>query len=81
MYAAAPGAVVRDAERQFFMTELLKEIRGPGKIEEAFNRTLIGVSRAIPGRAGPVVFLVTGRGFLLRAGGTHVAVTDAIRRA
>ena len=53
MYAAAPGAVVRDAERQFFMTELLKEIRGPGKIEEAFNRTLIGVSRASRGEQVP----------------------------
>src|SRR5713101_1346319 len=36
MYAAAPGAVVRDSARQFFVTELLKEIRGPGKIEEVF---------------------------------------------
>jgi len=53
MYAAAPGAVVRDAERQFFMSELLKEIRGPGKIEEAFNRTLIGVSRASRGEQVP----------------------------
>jgi uncharacterized caspase-like protein len=45
MYAAAPGAVVREGDRPVFVNELIEEIRGPGKIEEAFNRTLIGVSR------------------------------------
>jgi hypothetical protein len=53
MYAAAPGTVVRDAERQFFVRELLKEIRTPGKIEEVFNRTLTGVSRASQGEQVP----------------------------
>jgi Caspase domain/Tetratricopeptide repeat len=53
MYAAAPGAVVRDGDRQVFVGELLKEIRGPGRIEEAFNRTLIGVSRASQGEQVP----------------------------
>jgi hypothetical protein len=53
MYAAAPGAVVRDGARQFFVSELLKEIRGPGKIEEVFNRTLVGVSRASQGEQIP----------------------------
>src|SRR6476660_5496992 len=54
MYAAAPGAVVRDGDRQVFVSELIKEIRrGPGKIEEAFNRTLIGVSRESKGEQVP----------------------------
>jgi caspase domain-containing protein/tetratricopeptide repeat protein len=53
MYAAAPGAVARDGDRQVFVTELIKEIRGPGRIEEAFNRTLIGVSRASQGEQVP----------------------------
>jgi tetratricopeptide (TPR) repeat protein len=53
MYAAAPGAVVRDAERELFVRELLKEIRVPGKVEEAFQRTLIGVSRASQGEQVP----------------------------
>ena len=53
LYAAAPGAVARDGDRQVFVTELIKEIRGPGRIEEAFNRTLIGVSRASQGEQVP----------------------------
>jgi uncharacterized caspase-like protein len=53
MYAAAPGAVVRDGDRPVFTSELIKEIRGPGRIEEAFNRTLIGVSRATQGEQVP----------------------------
>jgi uncharacterized caspase-like protein len=53
MYAAAPGAVIRDSDRQVFVSELIKEIRGSGKIEEAFNRTLIGVSRASQGEQVP----------------------------
>jgi uncharacterized caspase-like protein len=53
MYAAAPGAVVRDGDRQVFVSELIKEMRGPGTIEEAFNRTLIGVSRASKGEQVP----------------------------
>src|SRR5215510_13321150 len=53
MYAAAPGAVVREGDRQVFVNELIKEIRGPGKIEEAFNRTLIGVSRESKGEQVP----------------------------
>jgi tetratricopeptide (TPR) repeat protein len=53
MYAAAPGAVIRDGDRPFFTNELIKEIRGPGRIEEAFNRTLIGVSRATNGDQVP----------------------------
>jgi TolA-binding protein len=53
MYAAAPGAVVRDGDRPVFTSELIKEIRGPGRIEEAFNRTLIGVSRATNGEQVP----------------------------
>ena len=47
MYAAAPGAVARDGD------ELLKAIRAPGKIEEAFNRTMVGVSRATQGEQIP----------------------------
>jgi tetratricopeptide (TPR) repeat protein len=46
MYGAAPGTVVRDSERELFVSELLKEIRAAGKVEDAFNRTLTGVSRA-----------------------------------
>jgi uncharacterized caspase-like protein len=53
MYAAAPGAVARDSDRQVFVNELIKEIRGPGKIEEAFNRTLISVSKASQGEQVP----------------------------
>jgi uncharacterized caspase-like protein len=53
MYAAAPGAVVRDGDRQVFVSELIKEIRGSGRIEEAFNRTLIGVSRESKGEQVP----------------------------
>jgi Caspase domain/Tetratricopeptide repeat len=53
MYAAAPGAVARDGDRPVFVNELLKEIRGPGRIEEAFNRTLVGVSRASQGEQIP----------------------------
>jgi TolA-binding protein len=53
MYAAAPGAVVRDGDRQVFVSELIKEMRGPGTIEEALNRTLIGVSRASKGEQVP----------------------------
>jgi uncharacterized caspase-like protein len=53
MYAAAPGAVVRDGDRQVFVSELIKEIRGGGRIEEAFNRTLVGVSRASQGEQVP----------------------------
>jgi uncharacterized caspase-like protein len=53
MYAAAPGVVTRENERELFVSELLKEIRIPGKVEEAFNRTLIGVSRASQGEQVP----------------------------
>ena len=53
VYAAAPGTVGRDNAQQFFVRELLKEIRVPGKIEEVFNRTLIGVSRASQGEQVP----------------------------
>ena len=53
MYAAAPGAVIRDGDRQVFVSELIKEIRGPGRIDEALNRTLIGVSRASQGEQVP----------------------------
>src|SRR3954447_14076136 len=53
MYAAAPGAVARDGDRPIFISELIKEIRGPGRIEEAFNRTLVGVSRSSQGEQVP----------------------------
>jgi hypothetical protein len=53
MYSAAPGAVVRDGDRQVFVSELIREIRAPGKVEEAFNRTLIGVSRESKGEQVP----------------------------
>ncbi len=53
MYAAAPSMVVRDSDRSLFVTELLKEIRSPGKIEEVFNRTLFSVSRASRGEQAP----------------------------
>jgi tetratricopeptide (TPR) repeat protein len=53
MYAAAPGAVARDGDGPVFVNELLKAIRGPGRIEEAFNRTLVGVSRASQGEQNP----------------------------
>jgi uncharacterized caspase-like protein len=53
MYAAAPGAVARDGDRAIFVGELIKEIRGPGRIEEAFNRTLVAVSRASQGEQVP----------------------------
>jgi uncharacterized caspase-like protein len=53
MYAAAPGAVARDGDRPVFVDELLKAIRAPGKIEEAFNRTMVAVSRATQGEQVP----------------------------
>jgi uncharacterized caspase-like protein len=53
MYAGAPGAVVREGDRQVFISELIKEIRGGGRIEEAFNRTLVAVSRASQGEQVP----------------------------
>jgi uncharacterized caspase-like protein len=53
MYAAAPGAVARDGDRPIFISELIKEIRGSGRIEEAFNRTLVGVSRSSQGEQVP----------------------------
>jgi uncharacterized caspase-like protein len=53
LYAAAPGAIARDGDRPVFVNELLKEIRAPGRIEEAFNRTLVGVSRASNGEQIP----------------------------
>ena len=53
MYAAAPGAVARDGDRPVFVDELLKAMRAPGKIEEAFNRTMVGVSRATQGEQIP----------------------------
>src|SRR3954464_15900645 len=49
MYAAAPGAIARDGDQAVFVDELLKAIRAPGKIEEAFNRTMVAVSRATKG--------------------------------
>src|SRR3954453_13637802 len=53
MYAAAPGAIARDGDRPVFVDELLKAMRAPGKIEEAFNRTMVGVSRATRGEQIP----------------------------
>jgi len=53
MYAAAPGAVARDGDRPVFVDELLKAIRAPGKIEEAFNRAMVAVSRATQGEQIP----------------------------
>src|SRR3954466_8737187 len=53
MYAAAPGAVAREGDRPIFVDELLKAIRAPRKIEEAFNRTMVGVSRATQGEQIP----------------------------
>ena len=79
MYAAAPGAVARDGDRAIFVNELIKEIRNPGRIEEAFNRTLVGVSRSSQGEQIPVVFLFAGRGFLLRDVGTRDTAACAAR--
>jgi uncharacterized caspase-like protein len=53
MYAAAPGAVARDGDRPIFVSELIREIRSPGRIEEAFNRTLVAVSRSSQGEQVP----------------------------
>jgi len=53
MYAAAPSTIVRDGDSPMFVTELLKEIRTPGKIEDVFNRTLSSVSRASRGDQAP----------------------------
>jgi len=46
MYAAAPSMVMRDGDSPLFVTELLKAMRSPGKIEDVFNRTLSSVSQA-----------------------------------
>jgi uncharacterized caspase-like protein len=53
MYAAAPGAVVREGDRSLFVNELVKEIRNSGRIEEVLNRTLISVSRQSNGEQVP----------------------------
>ena len=53
MYAAAPSMIVRDSDRSLFVSELLKEIRNPGKLEEVFNRTLASVSRESRGEQAP----------------------------
>jgi formylglycine-generating enzyme required for sulfatase activity len=49
MYSAAPGKVTHDRSgtNSVFMSELIKELRVPSStLEEAFNRTRLGVSRA-----------------------------------
>jgi caspase domain-containing protein len=49
MYSAAPGQLAYDTDsgNSLFVGELLKEVRAPGaSIEEVFNRTRVGVSRA-----------------------------------
>src|SRR5262249_9111008 len=53
MYAAAPGAVIRDGDRPFFTNQLINEIQGPGRIEDAFSRTRMGVPRATTGDQVP----------------------------
>ena len=66
MYAAGPGTIARDGDRPIFVDELLKAVRTPGKIEEAFNRTMVGVSRATQGEQNPLGLLVSGRGLFVR---------------
>ena len=54
--AAAPGTVISDNDEanSLFVRELLKEMRSPNlSIEEVFNRTRIGVSRASKGEQVP----------------------------
>jgi tetratricopeptide (TPR) repeat protein len=54
--AAAPGTVVNDSDgdNSLFVRELLKEMRSPNlTVEEIFNRTRIGVSRASKGEQVP----------------------------
>src|SRR5579883_2315785 len=49
MYSAALGALIPDngGDHSLFVQELLKEMRVPGStVEEAFNRTRVGVTRA-----------------------------------
>ena len=45
--------LVEQRGRVLSKDELLKAIRAPGKIEEAFNRTMVGVSRATQGEQIP----------------------------
>jgi uncharacterized caspase-like protein len=59
LYSVAPGKVAdhTEGENSLFVTELLKEIGAPGlTIEEAFNRTRVGVVRASRGQQVPAVF-------------------------
>jgi Caspase domain len=54
--AGTPGELVRPSgkERGLFVGELLKEIQAPGvSVEEVFNRTRMGVSRASSGDQNP----------------------------
>src|SRR5262245_21598017 len=51
MFAAAPGSVIRESERALFVPALIKEIGRPGRIEEAFTRTQLAVSRESPEQA------------------------------
>jgi hypothetical protein len=50
MYAAAPSMVVRDSDRGSFVSELVKEIRAAGKIDEIFNRVARSVKEANSGQ-------------------------------
>lgn len=55
-YSAVPGYVApeSDAKNSLFVSELLKEMRAPGlAVEEIFNRTRIGVTRASKGEQVP----------------------------
>jgi tetratricopeptide (TPR) repeat protein len=74
--AAAPGTVVNegDSENSLFVRELLKEMRAPGlTVEEVFNRTRIGVSRASKGEQVPWISSSLVEDFYLGKGSSRPA--------
>ena len=77
--AAAPGTVISDNDEanSLFVRELLKEMRSPNlTVEEVFNRTRIGVSRASKGEQVPWISSSLVEDFYLGKPGPRVADRD-----
>jgi uncharacterized caspase-like protein len=53
MYSAAAFVTQEGEGRKFFTRELIKEIKNPGRIEDAFSRTAMSVARATHGEQVP----------------------------
>jgi uncharacterized caspase-like protein len=54
MYAAAPGLIAPSEDKEpLFVSELLRQIRTPGSIEEVFSRTRSSVAQESQGKQAP----------------------------